>query len=55
MGIGNPFLFMYFFVKGEMKDITAMMEALLSRQNLIAQHLKYAPKRQVVAMELADC
>jgi len=54
MGIGNPFLPLLYFVKGEEKDIKAMQDAMTSRANLIAEIKKLATRRLTLTQELED-
>ena len=54
LGIGNPFLPLLYFVKGEEKDIKAMHDSMASRANLIAEIKRIATRRVTVTQELED-
>jgi hypothetical protein len=54
LGIGNPFTPLLYFVKGEEKDIKAMMDAMTSRNNLIAEIKKISARRVAMTKELEE-
>ena len=54
LGMGNPFLPMLYYVKGEISDIKAMEQTLVSRQTLIKQVQVIINKRLVVQSELTE-
>jgi len=54
LGIGNPFTPLLYFVKGEEKDIKAMLDAVTSRNNLIAEIKKISARRLASTKELEE-
>jgi hypothetical protein len=54
LGIGNPFLPLLYFVKGEIQDIKAMLETVQSRGNLIGEIKKISIRRVTTTKELEE-
>lgn len=54
LGIGNPFTPLLYFVKGEEKDIKAMLDAMASRNNLVAEIKRISARRAAISKELEE-
>ena len=55
VGLSNPYCPILYFVRGEVKDINAMQEAIQSRQKLQQDYSKLSVKRDATKNKLDEC